>query len=154
MPEWPGYTPPPSGSSQNSGTHPLSQYTGIEDGVKIQYTADGADTTQMPPQYYGNWTNQKRNEPEQHKDVTAPAQPTAVTGGSGKATVSWPPQPNKPVNGYEVTASSGQKASVKGSATSATVSGLTVAASVTFTVTAKGEYGTATSPASASFTVA
>lgn len=154
MPEWPGYTPPASGSSQNSGTHPLSQYTGIEDGVKTFYTADGADTTQMPPQYYGNWTNQKRNEPEQHKDVTAPAQPTVATAGSGKALVSWPAQQNKPVNGYTATASSGQTASVKGTATSATVSGLTVGASVTFTVTAKGELGSATSPASASFTVA
>lgn len=66
MSEWPGYTPPTSGSSQNSGTHPLSSYVDLEEAIKAQYEADGADTTQMPPQYYGPWTSQKRNEPEEH----------------------------------------------------------------------------------------
>lgn len=66
MAEWPGYTPPASGSSQNCGTHPLSVYTDLEDDILAQYVADGADGTQQPPQYYGNWTSQKRNEPEAH----------------------------------------------------------------------------------------
>jgi hypothetical protein len=66
MSEWPGYTPPATGSSRNCGTHPLSDYTDIEAAVKTQYTADGADTSQEPPQYYGAWTSQKRNEPEDH----------------------------------------------------------------------------------------
>ncbi|MFJ1700407.1 hypothetical protein ACIOHC_36050 [Streptomyces sp. NPDC088252] len=71
MTEWPGYTPPATGSSKNSGTHPLSSYTNLEADVRAQYAADGADTTQEPPQYYGAWTSQKRNEPEKH---STPAQ--------------------------------------------------------------------------------
>ncbi|MFD4858421.1 hypothetical protein [Streptomyces atratus] len=71
MSEWPGYTPPATGSSKNSGTHPLSSYTNLEAAVKAQYATDGADTSQEPPQYYGAWTSQKRNEPEKH-NVVAP----------------------------------------------------------------------------------
>lgn len=68
--EFPGYTPPASGSSKNDGTHPLSSYTGIETAVSTFAGTDGADNTQVPPQYYGAWTSQKRNKPELHSGIT------------------------------------------------------------------------------------
>ena len=152
--EWPGYTPPDSGSSRNSGTHPLSSYTGIQDAVRTQYEADGADVTQEPTQYYNGWTVQRRNEGEAHGAPSAPGKPTVEAGGtSGSAKVTWTPSQNEPSGGYRVDASSGQTKTVKGTSTNATISGLTVSQSVTFTVTAIGLTGSATSPASNSYTV-
>lgn len=153
MSEWPGYTPPSTGSSQNCGTPPLSSYVNREAAIKAQYAADGADTSQEPPQYYGNSTAQRRNEPEGHKDAVAPAQPTVATAGSGKARVTWTAPAAPPSVGYVVKASSGQTVGVRPDKLTADFTGLTVAASVTFTVTATNTFTAATSPASASFTV-
>lgn len=84
---------------------------------------------------------------------TAPGKPTvAAQGTAGTATVSWAASSPQPVS-YEVTASSGQTASVAGSVTTADVAGLTVGAQVTFTVKAVGELQSVTSAASDPYTV-
>jgi hypothetical protein len=154
MSEWPGYTPPSSGSSQNSGTHPLSSYTNIESAVQAQYAADGADTSQMPPQYYGAWTNQRRNEPEAHTATPGvPGTPVATAGSSGTATVTWAASVPQPDLSYIVTASTGATKTVKPTATTATLTGLTAGAT-TFTVKAVNNYGSsAASAASNSVTI-
>lgn len=152
--EWPGYTPPATGSSRNCGTPPLSSYTNREAAIKSAWSADGADTTQEPPQHYENWTVQKRNEPEAHGVPTAPGKPTVTASGTaGKATVAWSASYSVPSGGYVVQASSGQQKMVKGDVLTTDISGLTVSSSVTFTVTALGLLGSATSPASNSYTV-
>ncbi|MFH9606870.1 hypothetical protein [Streptomyces sp. NPDC017448] len=154
MSEWPGYTPPASGSSQNSGTPPLSSYTNRAAAVRAQYAADGADVSQEPPQYYGAHTSQKRNEPEAHTAPTAPGKPTvAASGTAGSATITWTASASRPSGGYLVEASSGQKKTVNGLLTTTTLSGLTVGASITVTVTAVGLQSTAVSAASNSYTV-
>lgn len=153
--EWPGYTPPASGSSQNCGTHPLSQYVETEADIRAQYAADGADVSQEPPQYYGDsFTAQDRNEPEAHAAPGTPGTPTVTgTGTAGQARVSWTASQPPPSGGYTVTASSGQTKSVNGETTTADVTGLTSSSSVTFTVTAKGLYASETSAASSAYTV-
>ncbi|MGW7100400.1 hypothetical protein [Streptomyces sp. NPDC054838] len=85
---------------------------------------------------------------------TAPGKPTvAAQGTAGTATVTWAASTPAPAN-YQVKASSGQTATVAGNVTTANVAGLTVAASVTFTVQAIGVLQSATSPASNAYTVA
>jgi uncharacterized protein affecting Mg2+/Co2+ transport len=87
---------------------------------------------------------------------TAPGKPTvAAQGTAGTATVTWTaPTSGQPSGGYDVKASSGQSVHVGPAALTANVPGLTVAASVTFTVTAVGQLQNATSPASNAYTVA
>lgn len=85
---------------------------------------------------------------------TAPGKPTvAPEGTAGTATVTWTASSPAPSGGYDVKASSGQTAHVAGNVTTANVAGLTVSASVTFTVTAVGALQSSTSPASNSYTV-
>lgn len=84
--------------------------------------------------------------------ATAPAAPSGVTAtsGDGKATVAWaaPADGGSPITGYTVTASPGGKqVTVAGSATTATITGLTNGTPYTFTVTAANAVGT--SPVSA-----
>jgi hypothetical protein len=154
MSEWPGYTPPSSGSSQNSGTHPLSTYTNAEAAIKAQYAADGADTSQEPPQYYGAWTVQKRNEPEAHATPGVPGTPVAsLPGGAGNANVTWAASVPPPDLSYVVTASTGATKTVKPTATSVSFTGLTAGAT-TFTVKANNQFSSsAASAASNSVTV-
>lgn len=154
MSEWPGYTPPSSGSSQNSGTHPLSTYTNAEAAIKAQYAADGADTTQEPPQYYGNWTNQRRNEPEGHGTPGVPGTPVAsLPGGAGNATVTWAASVPSPDLSYVIKASTGPTKTVKATVNTVTFSGLTAGAT-TFTVQAVNNFSSsAFSAASNSVTV-
>ncbi|WP_406830011.1 fibronectin type III domain-containing protein [Pedococcus sp. KACC 23699] len=83
---------------------------------------------------------------------TAPGAPTGVqaVSGHGSASVSWtaPGDGGSPITGYTVTASpGGASVSVGGSATSATVAGLTNGTSYTFMVKATNAVGTG--PASA-----
>jgi hypothetical protein len=87
---------------------------------------------------------------------TPPGKPTvAAQGTAGTATVTWTaPTTGQPSGGYDVIASSGQKVHVAGNVLTANVAGLTVAASVTFTVVAIGQLQSATSPASNAYTVA
>ncbi|MFE4863274.1 hypothetical protein, partial [Streptomyces sp. NPDC056670] len=59
----------------------------------------------------------------------------------------------QPSGGYDVKASSGQTVHVGPSVLTANVTGLALAASVTFTVTAVGQLQSATSAASNAFTV-
>ncbi|WP_428957938.1 hypothetical protein [Streptomyces sp. cg35] len=87
---------------------------------------------------------------------TAPGKPSvAAQGTAGTATVTWTaPTSGQPSGGYDVKASSGQSVHVGPAALTADVAGLTVAASVTFTVTAVGQLQKATSAASNAYTVA
>lgn len=86
---------------------------------------------------------------------TNPGKPTVVAQGTaGTATVSWAASSPVPSGGYDVKASSGQTVHVGSGVVSANVPGLTVAAVVTFTVTAKGALQDAVSPASNNYTVA
>ncbi|MET7363263.1 hypothetical protein ABZS76_33165 [Streptomyces sp. NPDC005562] len=87
---------------------------------------------------------------------SAPGKPTvAAQGTAGTATVAWTaPASGQPSGGYDVKASSGQTVHVGPAALTADVAGLTVAQSVTFTVTAIGLLQKATSPASNAYTVA
>jgi hypothetical protein len=86
---------------------------------------------------------------------TAPGKPTvAAQGTAGTATVTWTaPTSGQPSGGYDVKASSGQTVHVGPAVLTANVPGLTVSASVTFTVTAVGQLQNATSPASNAYTV-
>ena len=78
--------------------------------------------------------------------ITAPAPPLAIkaVAGNGSATVSWTPASNggEAVTSYTVTASNGASRRVKGTSTSAVVTGLTNGAPHTFTVTATNSAGT------------
>jgi hypothetical protein len=87
---------------------------------------------------------------------TAPGKPTvAAQGTAGTATVTWTaPTSGQPSGGYDVKASSGQTVHVGPAVLTANVAGLTVAASVTFAVTAVGQLQSAVSPASNAYTVA
>ncbi|MGA5598400.1 fibronectin type III domain-containing protein [Streptomyces cellulosae] len=87
---------------------------------------------------------------------TKPGKPTvaAKEGAAGTAVVTWTaPSSGQPSGGYDVKASSGQTVHVAGNVLTADVPGLTVDASVTFTVTAIGQLQTATSEASNAYTV-
>src|SRR5206468_3361575 len=84
--------------------------------------------------------------------AVAPGAPTGVSAiaGDAQATVSWTPPASdggSPITSYTVTSSAGDTAAVAGSATSATVTGLTNGTIYTFTVTATNAVGTG--PASA-----
>ncbi|MFE9834023.1 fibronectin type III domain-containing protein [Streptomyces sp. NPDC005551] len=153
MSEWPGYTPPASGSSANCGTPPLSSYVNREAAIKAQYAADGADVSQEPPQYYGNYTIQKRNEPEGHGTPGVPGTPVATLGGAGTATVTWAASVPPPSLSYVIKPSTGAAKTVKPTATSATLTGL-AAGATTFTVQAVNNLSSsAASAASNSVTV-
>ncbi|MFJ4902871.1 fibronectin type III domain-containing protein [Streptomyces sp. NPDC088727] len=84
-----------------------------------------------------------------------PGKPTvAAEGIEGTAKVTWTaPSTGQPSGGYDVKASSGQTVHVGPAALTANVPGLTLAASVTFTVTAIGQLQKATSVPSNAFTV-
>jgi hypothetical protein len=157
--EWPGYTPPASGSSQNDGTHPLSSYTGIESALQTQYAAQGADVTQQPPQYFGNWTVQNLDHPERHNPPTAPTGVVvAGSGTSGAPKVTWVASTVLPSQGYSVAVTDGTTqvvttVLVPATATTVNVPGQTVGHGVTAIVTALGAWVNAPSTASASFTV-
>lgn len=157
--EWPGYTPPSSGSSQNDGTHPLSSYTNTEAAIATQLGVMGYDTTQMPAQAYGNITAQNVNHPERHSPPTAPtAVVVAASGTSGTVKVSWTASTSIPSQGYTVTVTDGTTSVVTtahaaSTATTVNVPGQTVGHSVTAIVTAVGAWVSAPSTASAGFTV-
>lgn len=158
MTEWPGYTPPSSGSSQNDGTHPLSSYTGTETAVSAQLAGMGWDTTQQPAQAYGNITAQDPVRTETHLAPVAVAQPTvAASGTSGTAKVTWVAPSVLPSGGFDVavTDSGTVVATVHAAPTATTINvpGLTVGHSVTAVVKSIGAWATASSTASASFTV-
>ncbi len=111
------------------GRTDLSRFSG--DAAALTRFADGTTPTPWP--------------------VTAPAAPEAVsaTAGDGAATVRWLPADDggERAAAFTVTASpGGQSVTRKGSAISATVTGLTGGTSYTFTVTATNSAGT--SPAS------
>lgn len=85
---------------------------------------------------------------------TAPGKPTVAAGATTTANVTWTaPSSGQPSGGYDVKASSGQSVHVGPSLLTANVPGLTLAQSVTFTVTAVGQLQNAVSPASNAFTV-
>jgi hypothetical protein len=85
---------------------------------------------------------------------TAPGKPTVAAGATTTANVTWTaPTSGQPSGGYDVKSSSGQSVHVGPSALTANVTGLTLSASVTFTVTAVGQLQSTTSPASNAFTV-
>lgn len=85
---------------------------------------------------------------------TAPGKPTVAAGATTTANVTWTaPTSGQPSGGYDVKASTGQSVHVGPSLLTANVPGLTLAASVTFTVTAVGQLQSAVSPASNAFTV-
>jgi len=84
--------------------------------------------------------------------ITVPGAPTGVTAtaASGSATVSWtaPATEGNEVTGYTVTAApGGATVTVPGTASSATVTGLTNGTAYTFTVTATDAAGTGTASA-------
>ncbi|MCX4799566.1 fibronectin type III domain-containing protein [Streptomyces sp. NBC_01242] len=84
----------------------------------------------------------------------APGKPTVAAGATTTANVTWTaPSSGQPSGGYDVMASSGQKVHVGPAVLTANVPGLTLAAVVTFTVTAVGQLQSATSAASNSYTV-
>lgn len=157
--EWPGYTPPASGSSQNDGTHPLSSYTGIETGWDTQLGTLGYDTTQRPQQQYGNMTVQNWDHPERHNPPTAPTGVTvAASGTSGTVKVTWVASSVPPSQYYSVAVTDGTTSAVttvqaQSIATTVNVPGQTVGHSVTAIVTAVGAWVNASSTASAGFTV-
>lgn len=157
--EWPGYTPPASGSSQNDGTHPLSSYTGIETALSTQLGTMGYDTTQQPAQAYGNITSQNVGHPERHTPPTAPTNVVvAASGTSGTVKVTWTASTSLPSQGYTVAVTDGttQAVTTAHAATNAVtvnVAGQTVGHGVTAVVTANGAWVNAPSSASASFTV-
>ncbi|MDQ1041390.1 hypothetical protein QFZ75_007892 [Streptomyces sp. V3I8] len=85
---------------------------------------------------------------------TAPGKPTVAAGATTTANVTWTaPTSGQPSGGYDVKASSGQTVHVGPALLTANVPGLTLAASVTFTVTAVGQLASTVSPASNAFTV-
>lgn len=156
--EWPGYTPPSTGSSQNDGTHPLSSYTNLEAALQTQYAALGYDTTQQPPQAYGNITSQDSDFPERHNPPTAPTGVVvAASGTSGTVKVTWVASTQLPSQGYSVAITDGGAVvatkTIAAPAVTVNVSGMTVGHSVTAVVTAVGAWVSAPSTASAAFTV-
>lgn len=159
MPEWPGYTVPTSGSSQNDGTPLLSSYTNREAALQTQYAAQGADISQQPPQYYGNVTAQSLDPgPERHNPPTAPTGVAVVASGtSGTVRVNWTASTQLPSQGYRVdvivSGAVVQTKLVPYTAVTTNVPGMTVGASATAIVTALGAWVTAPSTASAAFTV-
>lgn len=159
MPEWPGYTPPASGSSQNDGTPPLSTYTNREAALQTQYLAMGYDTSQQPPQAYGNITVQNFDHPERHNPPTAPTGVVVAASGTGGAPrVTWVASTILPSQGYSVAVTNGTTSVVTtvlvpSTAITVLVPGQTVGQGVTAIVTAVGAWVNAPSAASASFTV-
>lgn len=157
--EWPGYTPPSSGSSQNDGTHPLSSYTGIESALQTQYGNMGYDNTQQPPQAYGNITSQNLAHPERHNPPTAPTGVAVVASGtSGTVKVNWTASTVLPSQGYSIAVTDGTSSTTTtvqapSNVTTVNVPGQTVGHGVTAIVTAVGAWVNAPSTASASFTV-
>lgn len=159
MPEWPGYTVPSSGSSQNDGTPPLSSYTGREAALQTQYAAMGYDITQQPPQAYGNITVQSFDHPERHNPPTAPTSVVVAASGTGGAPrVTWVASTILPSQGYSVAVTDGTTSAVTtvlvpSTAITVNVPGQTVGHAVTAIVTAVGAWVNAPSTASAAFTV-
>lgn len=157
--EWPGYTPPASGSSQNDGTHPLSSYTGIESAILTYAGTMGYDTTQQPPQAYGNITSQDFINPEKHNPPTAPTGVVvAASGTANTPKVTWVASTVLPSQGYSValtdtTSSTVTTKLVPNTAVTVNIPAQTAGHGVTAIVTAVGAWVNAPSTASASFTV-
>jgi len=127
----------------DSGTSAPGDYpaTDLEGGSRVN--DDSAPNTGQGPTA---WYDMGAFERQGH-EVVVPAAPTGVTATAGdeSATVSWtapPAPPGAPILSYTVRAGAGgPTVTAPGSATSATVGGLTNGSSYTFTVSATNEVG-------------